>query len=74
MSKRLREYIATFDYFDKSLTVLSVTTGSTSIASFATIIGTPVGITSASFSLPFSISTGIVKKLLKTTRSKKKKQ
>ena len=28
---------------------------------------------SASFSLAFSISTGIVKKLLKTTRSKKKK-
>ena len=74
MSKRLSEYIATFDYFDKSLIVLSVTTGSTSIASSATIIGTPVRITSASFSLPFSISTGIVKKLLKTTRSKKKKQ
>ena len=29
--------------------------------------------TSASFSLAFSISTGIVKKLLKTTRNKKKK-
>ena len=29
---------------------------------------------SASFSLAFSISTGIVKNLLKTTRKKKKKQ
>ena len=72
MSKRLSKYIASFDYFDKSLIVLSVTTGSISIASFATVIGAPVGIVSASFSLTLSISTGIVKKLLKTTRSKKK--
>ena len=47
-------------------------TGSIYIASFATVIGAPVGIASASFSLSFSISTGIVKKLLKTTRNKKK--
>ena len=57
----------------KSLIVLSVTTGSISIASFATVIGAPVGIVSASFTLAFSISTGIIKKLLKTTRNKKKK-
>ena len=74
MSKRLSKCIASFDYFDKSLIVLSVTTGSISIASFATVIGAPVGIISASFSLAFSISTGIIKKLLKTTRNKKKKQ
>ena len=73
MSKRISEYIACFGYFDKSLIVLSVTTGSISIASFATVIGAPVGIISASFSLAFSISTGIIKKLLKTTRNKKKK-
>ena len=48
-------------------------TGSIYIASFATVIGAPVGIASAIFSLAFSISTGIVKKLLKTTRNKKKK-
>ena len=42
--------------------VLSVTTGSIPIASFATVIGAPVGIASARFSLAFSISTGIVKK------------
>ena len=65
MSKRLSKYIASFDYFDKSLIVLSVTTGSISVASFATIIGAPVGIVSASFSLAFSISTGIVKKTVK---------
>ena len=73
MSKRLGRYITSFDYFNKSLIVLSATSGSISIASFATVIGAPVGITSASFSLAFSICTGIVKKLLKTTRNKKKK-
>ena len=65
MSKRLSKYIASFDYFDKSLIVLSVTTGSISIASFAAVIGT-VGIVGTSFCLTFSISIGIVKKLLKT--------
>ena len=34
MSEILSKYIASFDYFDKSLTVLSVTTGSISIATF----------------------------------------
>ena len=72
-SKRLSKYIASFDLFDKSLIVLYVTTGSISTALFGTVIGAPVGIISASFSLAFSISTGIIKKLLKTTRNKKKK-
>ena len=73
MIKRLSKYIASFDYFDKSLIVLSVTTGSISIASFATVIGAPVGMMSASCSLAFSITTGFVKKFLKTIRNKKKK-
>ena len=68
MSKRLSKYIASFDYFDKSLIVLSSTTGSISIAPFATVIGAPVGMVSVSSSLACSITTGIVKKLLKTTR------
>ena len=71
MGKKLSKYIAFFYYFDKSLIVMSLTTGSTSIASFATVIGAPVGIITASFSLTFSISTGLIKKLLKTTRNKK---
>ena len=62
----LGKYIASFDYFDKSLIVLSVTIGSISIASFATVTGAPVRIVSASFCLTFSILTEIVKKLLKT--------
>ena len=73
MSKRLSEYITSLDYFDKSLIVLSVTTGSISVASFATIIGAPAGIVRASFSLTFSMFIGVVKKLLITTRNKKKK-
>ena len=52
-SKRLSKYIASFDYFDKSLIVLSATSGSISIASFPTVIGMPVGIASASLSLTF---------------------
>ena len=52
---------------------MSVTTGSFSIASFATVIGATVGIVRASFSLAFSISTGLIKKILKITRNKKKK-
>ena len=44
MSKNLSKYIVSFEYFDKSLIVLSVATGSISIASFATVIGAPGGI------------------------------
>ena len=54
ISKRLSKYIACFDYFEKSLIVLSITTGSVSIALFATVIGAPVGIVRASFSIAFS--------------------
>ena len=68
------EYTISFDYLDKSLIILSVATGSTSIASFATATGAPIGIMSASCSLAFSITTVFVKKFLKTIRNKKKKK
>ena len=55
MSKRLSKYITFFDYFDKSSINLSVTTGSISIASFATVFGAPVGMASAGFSFAFSV-------------------
>ena len=73
MSKNLNKFIASFKYLDKSLIVLLVATGSISIASFATAIGAPVGIMSASCSLAFSITTEFVKTFLKTLRNKKKK-
>ena len=44
-----------------------------SIICIVIVIVAPVGMESANFSLSFSISTGIIKKLLKTTRNKKKK-
>ena len=52
---------------------MSVATGSISVASFATAIGAPAGIMSASCSLLFSITTGFVKKFLKAIRNKTKK-
>ena len=71
--KKLRKYVAAFDYIDKVLIVLSATSGGVSICSFTSIIGAPVGIVSASFTLIFSLTTRIIKKLLSTPRRKKKK-
>ena len=71
-SKKLSKYISFFDYFDKSLIVLSVLSDSISIGPFTTVIGIPVGIARASLSLAFSLCTGLVK-LLKATRNKKRK-
>ena len=68
-SKKLSKYVTTFDYIQK---ILSATTGGVSIISFTSIIGVPAGITSASFTLIFSLTTGIIKKLLSTTKKKKK--
>ena len=73
MSKNLSKYISFLEYFDKYLIVFSVTSGGVSIASFATVIGVPIGKTSASLSLAFSLCTRLVKKLLKATGNKKKK-
>ena len=72
-SKKLDKYVTAFDYIDKILIVLSATSSGVSIISFTSIIGAPVGIASASFTLIFSLTTGIVKKLLNITRNKKKK-
>ena len=65
MSKRLSKLISSFE---ESLIVLCVTTGSISIATFATVIGAPVGILSASWILEFSITTGIVKETIKNNK------
>ena len=59
---------------DKILIVLSATSSRVLIILFTSIVGTPVGIASASFTLIFSLTTGIVKKLLNITRNKKKTQ
>ena len=73
ISKNISKYIASLDYFDKSLNILSILSGSISIASFASVIGAPAGIIGASCGFTFSITSGFVKKFLKTIRNKKKK-
>ena len=60
MSRGLSKYISFFQYLQKSLIVLSATSGSISITSFATVIGAPVVIAIASFSLALSMSTKII--------------
>ena len=72
-SKKLNKYVTAFDYIDKILIALSAATSGISIISFKSIVGAPVGNASACFTLIFSLTTGIVKKLLNITRNKKKK-
>ena len=70
MSKKLSKCIATFDFIDKILIIFSVTNGGISIISFPNNIGVPVGTGSANLAFSFSLTTGIIKKLLKITRNK----
>ena len=58
-SKKLSKYVTIFDYIDKILIVLSATTSGVSIISFTSTIGKSVGIVSESFTLIFSLTTGI---------------
>ena len=71
--EKLNKYVTAFDYIGKILIVLSTTSSGISIISFTSIFGAPIGIASASLTLIFSLTTGIVKKLLNITRNKKKK-
>ena len=73
MSKKLSKYNAVFYYIGKALIVLSATSKGVSIISFASVIGLPAGIASASFTLVFSLTTGIIKKDLKKARNQNKK-
>ena len=76
-SKKLSKHVATFDYMDKFLIVLSATNGGVFIFLFLpfllSVVGAPVGIAGASFTLMFFPKTGTTKKLLAITRNKKKK-
>ena len=73
-SIKLSKYVAPFDYIDKVLIVLSAKSGEVCIISSASVVEVPVGTAGASFTLIFSITAKIVKKLLSITRNKKKKQ
>ena len=67
-SKKINKYVTAFDYIDKTLVVLSAANGGVSVFSFTSVIGAPFGIASASFTLIFSLTSGIVNKLLKINR------
>ena len=61
ISKNISKYIASLDYFDMSLNVLSILSGNISIASFVTLNGAPAGIIGEGCSFTFSITSGFVK-------------
>ena len=63
--KKISKYIVAFDYADKLFITLSASFGTLSIASHATVIGIPVGIAGASLTLIFTVTTGIVTKVIK---------
>ena len=52
------------------LIILSASTGGVSIFPFTPVVGTPVVIASASLTLIFSLTKGMIKKLLSITRNK----
>ena len=56
ISKNISKYIASLDYFDKSLNVLSILSGGISIALFVAVIGAPAGIIGAICGFTFSIT------------------
>ena len=76
--KKLNKYLVSFDYLDKIFIfyfiyiTLSASFGTLSIASQATVIEIPAGITGASLTLIFTIGKGISKSLLKVTKKRKK--
>ena len=69
----MSKYAAVLDYTDKILIVLCTTSGEINIISFTNVIGIPAGVISTSLTLVFSLTTGMIKKLLKETRKKKRK-
>ena len=71
--KKLNKCLVSFDYLDKIFIALSASFGTLSIASYASVVGTPAGIAGSSVTLIFTIGTGISKSLLNVTKKRKKK-
>ena len=71
--KKLNKYLVSFDYLDKIFIALSASFGTLSIASYASVVGTPAGIAGSSLTLILTIGTGISKSLLKVTKKREKK-
>ena len=73
MIKKLNKYLVSFDFLDKIFITLSASFSTLSIASYASVLGLPVGIAGSSLTLIFTIGRGISKSLLKVTKKRKKK-
>ena len=73
ITKKLNKYLVSFDYLDKIFITLSASFCTLSIASYAAVVGMPVGIAGSSLTLIFTIGTGINKLLLRVTKKRKKK-
>ena len=74
--KKLNKCLVSFDYLDKIFITLSASFGTLSIASYASVVGIPAGVTGVSLTLVFTgrgIGTGISRSLLKLTKKRKKK-
>ena len=72
--KKISKYIVAFDHANKLFITLYASFGTLRIASYATIVGIPVGIAGASLTLIFTVTTGVVKTLLNITRKKNKRK
>ena len=70
--KKLNKYTVTLDHLDKIFITLSASFGTLSGTAHATVLGIPLGITGASLTLLFTISTEINKSLLQITKKRKK--
>ena len=60
-------------YIDHSLTVISTITGCVSISAFASLVGTPIGVTSSGIVLKICVITPGIKKYKSIIKKKKKK-
>ena len=72
ITKKLNKYLVSFDYLDQLFISLSASFGTLGIASYASLVCIPAGITGAFLTLVFTIGTGISKSLLKLTKNTKK--
>ena len=72
--KKLNKYLVSFDYLDKIFITLLASFVTLSIASYAAVVGIPVGIAGSSLTLIFRIGMGINKSFLKVTKKTKTKK
>ena len=70
-SKKLSKYSTSFDYIDKVLLVLKLTSDEVYIISFVSVV-VAVRIAATGFTLILSLIMGIIKKLSNITRNKKR--